>query len=847
MSQPKGQANTFKILPYQFIHVLDCNTNVTRVEIGPQTFIRQDHEQVTSGQLPQKMIVLPKQYYCIIENPIVKDKDGQPTQDRYGQFIVLHGEREIRFFEQYSTPFPLYPKENLLQQPTKLTVVKEGSALKIEAQRNFKSGENEILAGDQYLFKGPATYYPRIEEKILGQIDSILIKENQAILIRAKQEETDSNGVIRKSGEQWLIRTPGYYLPQVYEEFVKIIDAEILDNRKALHLKAIQTFKDVYSIERKAGEEYLITSEQTSAHIVDVFEELVTVINLTVLDPRQYCIIENPFDFETQRNKFGSKVLVEGPRSFFLRPNESLQYGIQDSYILSEDQALLLRAKEKCKFTEKKIVKNNQFEEVEVEYEPGNKWMIHGPCIYTPPIVVEVVEKRERIPLDKNEGVYVRDTRTGQVRTVFGESYMLKSHEELWSMELPNNVEQLLSSQYFHTGGKRDKWKVVSYRAPFNTSVQVYDYKTKKTRIVFGPALVSLEPDEVFTQLSLSGKTPKTPGIVNTLHVMMGPEFSTDEITVETSDHAVLKLLLAYNWRFKVDESNIESASKIFAVKDFIGDLCNQMASKVRAAVASVVFDKFHKTSAKLIRTAIFGVDEHGKIRKEYLMAKNNLVITNVDIKTVEPVDNQTRQSLQRSVSLAIEISTKKQEQAAQHVAEQQEQQAQGELDQLRIEDDLKAEAAKQKLLEMENKSQEVTQQGSAIAEAEAIAKAEQIKAQKEYELAQLRAKANKIEKEAALKQKQKEQDQNIKYEQEKAELEIRRAKELALIESNKFEQIIEALGQDTLISMANAGPEMQAELLKGLGLQGYIFTDGNNPINLFNGAQQLIGGSLSQ
>ena len=35
----------------------------------------------------------------------------------------------------------------------------------------------------------------------------------------------------------------------------------------------------------------------------------------------------------------------------------------------------------------------------------------------------------------------------------------------------------------------------------------------------------------------------------------------------------------------------------------------------------------------------------------------------------------------------------------------------------------------------------------------------------------------------------------------------------------------------------------MQAELLKGLGLQGYIFTDGNNPINLFNGASQLVGG----
>lgn len=39
--------------------------------------------------------------------------------------------------------------------------------------------------------------------------------------------------------------------------------------------------------------------------------------------------------------------------------------------------------------------------------------MIHGPCAYIPPVEVEVVENREKIPLDKNEGIYVRDTRTG--------------------------------------------------------------------------------------------------------------------------------------------------------------------------------------------------------------------------------------------------------------------------------------------------------------------------------------------------------------------------------------------------------------------------------------------------
>ena len=42
---------------------------------------------------------------------------------------------------------------------------------------------------------------------------------------------------------------------------------------------------------------------------------------------------------------------------------------------------------------------------------------------------------------------------------------------------------------------------------------------------------------------------------------------------------------------------------------------------------------------------------------------------------------------------------------------------------------------------------------------------------------------------------------------------------------------------------MAEAGPEYQAKLLEGLGLSGFIMTDGNNPINLFNTANGLVGG----
>jgi major vault protein len=74
--------------------VLDNNTNVTRVEIGPQTFTRQDHEKVVSG--PEPMVLLPPRHYCIIANPIIRDGEGKPRTDEHGQIKLRHGDEEIR-------------------------------------------------------------------------------------------------------------------------------------------------------------------------------------------------------------------------------------------------------------------------------------------------------------------------------------------------------------------------------------------------------------------------------------------------------------------------------------------------------------------------------------------------------------------------------------------------------------------------------------------------------------------------------------------------------------------------------------------------------------------------------
>ena len=102
-----------------------------------------------------------------------------------------------------------------------------------------------------------------------------------------------------------------------------------------------------------------------------------------------------------------------------------------------------------------------------------------------------------------------------------------------------------------------------------------------------------LKPDEQFTVSTLSGSTPKRAGVIKTLHILLGPTYSKDLVQVETSDHARLNLLLSYQWMFCVDTTgeNQKDSRRIFNIGDFIGDMCNALAAKVRAAVASQTYE----------------------------------------------------------------------------------------------------------------------------------------------------------------------------------------------------------------------------------------------------------------
>jgi major vault protein len=767
-----------------------------------------------------------------------------------------------------------------------LQVVAPNTALKLRAIRDFKDGKVDRVAGDEWLFQGPGkylfkyekkrfsatflrnglkiqnpqkkfkknkiskslfilgTYTPRVEVQVVEIVRAIVIKPLQALRLRAKKEFADPTAkVTRKAGDEYLVKTAGAFIPQVEEEVVETVSAYVLTDKKALHLQALRTFIDAFGATRKAGEEWLVTLAQTEAHIPDVNEKLIGEVSITTLTNRQYCVVLDPVGADG-KPQMGKRVLRKGPISFFLQPGERLEAGIQTIHVLDAEEALLLRAREAFK---------DQTEKEAVLRKPGDRWMIYGPCDYVPSVEVEVVEKRRSIPLDENEGIYVRDIKTGRVRMVTSRSYMLLPEEELWEKELTPVVEDLIlrGASGVREGDKpsgpsgRDKTRVVSFRAPHNTAVQIYDYKLKQSRVVYGPELVMLGPDEHFTILSLSGDKPKRPHVIKSIALQLGPDFMTDFVIVETADHARLSLKLSYNWHFEVpNKTDEDEALKLFQVPDFVGDACKAIASRVRGAVAQESFDNFHKNSAKIIRAAVFGTDDNGKIKNRFHFPANNLIIDNIDIQSVEPVDQRTRDALQISVQLAIEITTKSQEAAARHEAERREQEARGRLERQKITDEAEAEKARKDLLQLQAQSAAVESTGQATAEAKARAEAQQIEGEAAVLQARLHAEAVKIKSEADLEISTKEQEAEIEHQKSINELEIAKAKDLSTIESTKFKSLIGAIGKNTISAIARAGPEMQVKMLQSLGLQGYMITDGNSPINLFNTANGLLGGA---
>jgi len=209
-------------------------------------------------------------------------------------------------------------------------------------------------------------------------------------------------------------------------------------------------------------------------------------------------------------------------------------------------------------------------------------------------------------------------------------------------------------------------------------------------------------------------------------------------------------------------------------------------------------------------------------------------VVTNVDIQSIEPVDLHMSESLSKSVQMAIEISTKSIERSAEHEAKRTEQMAKGMLERQKLTNEKEAENARVKLFELKAVTAAVESSGQTKAEAQAQAERLLIEGESAIEVAKLKAEAEEVQLIAELESKKLEKEGELEHQKKLNELELQKAKELAEIESNKFASMVKSVSSDTIKKIARSGPESQAGLLKALGIQNVLITDGCTPLNLY-------------
>ncbi|XP_037113241.1 major vault protein-like [Syngnathus acus] len=380
-----------QIPPNHYIHVLNQNTCVARVEIGPQTYRCVDNERVLFAPVP--LVMVPPRHYCVVK---LKDADLD---------IRLTGDL-----------FPLHPGEKIQQDVTPLQVVHPNTALRLQALINFMDGTERRVAGTEWLFEGPGTYIPRKEVVVLETIEATVIGENQPIRLRARQEGVDRRGVIRVTGEEWLVRKAGVYLPGAHEEVIDIVNA-FLPTDKIIRIPPDHY---IHVLDQNTCIARVEIGPQTY-HCLDNERVLFAPVPMVMVPPCHYCVVElKHADLDIR--------LTGNP--FPLHPGEKIQQDVTPLQVVHPNTALRLQA----------LI---DFMDGEEWREAGTEWLFEGPGMYIPRKEMVVLETIEATVIGENQPIRLRARQEGVDRRgvlrVTGEEWLVRkagvylpgAHEEV--------------------------------------------------------------------------------------------------------------------------------------------------------------------------------------------------------------------------------------------------------------------------------------------------------------------------------------------------------------------------------------------------------------------------------
>lgn len=369
-------------------------------------------------------------------------------------------------------------------------------------------------------------------------------------------------------------------------------------------------------------------------------EEMVGgITSATIIYEDEYCIVKNPYDEEKKKIKHGDREIRVGPTIIYLHYSESIE-SIDKVHVLKKNQAL------RCKTI---IQHDNK--------AAGEVFQVIGEARFIPDKYTQVLKKIDAILIQENEGIYVNNVETSQLKLVSGPcSYLLKSNEELFYKQYSEIERTALTIQ------NQDLYKAKVIYANKGEVFCVLDEK-KIEKIISGPITYVLGAEEHVKCLWLSAGKPKKPKCIKVAKVRVGPEFTSDKFEIRTRDNANLNILITYKWEFIVDENE---KNVIFSIPDFIGYSCTTLCSKIREETAKFTFEEFNKGTVGQIRKVLFKDYElKNKKFSGVYFEEIKLLISEIDVKEIVPVNPEISKLLNQSIKSNMVIVCSKMENEA--------------------------------------------------------------------------------------------------------------------------------------------------------------------------------------
>jgi hypothetical protein len=384
-----------------------------------------------------------------------------------------------------------------------------------------------------------------------------------------------------------------------------------------------------------------------------------TVIDGHALREDEYVIVrayENgSIELEGQKKEkvpIGTEYVVKGSEtSFFVPPNgfevvpENGRY-VRKAYHLRSEQGLHVRVTKDFS-----VDKESNFKEYisEGNYKMGQELFISGQeGIFFPSECLSVVGEVSPIPLAENAGLYVMDKKTGKIRTEKGAKHFLPNPitEQVLQRSLEDNVRETYKNTNLED-------MAVSVYVPPNHSIMVVSESGRK--VVKGPCTHILDYTDTLEELALSTGTPKKDDrLLKTVYLQVEGNKVSDEVKVETKDHALLNLKVSYRLNFEGDKQ------KWFDVKNYVGLLCDHLSSILRSAVSRASLDEFYSNSTELLRNSVLGVKAEKQERTGRTFAENGMKVYDLEVLNISILDPTIGELLKKTQQDAFSNEMKK-------------------------------------------------------------------------------------------------------------------------------------------------------------------------------------------